>query len=268
MWWPAQAMRAAADMEMLPRVRELDDLYRYGFLPRRGQLLMVAGPPGSQKSGFALWYARKTNVRCLYFSADMAPHTAVTRHAAEMSGFPVESVAEAIDAGASDFFGEYLGASNLTFCFDSSPTLDDIADEIAAYVELFDDYPEMIIVDNAMNIEAEMGEEIAGLKMVLKELHRVARVTGAAVLVLHHTREEGDLTKPQPRSAIAGKINQLPERILTVAFDGTCFMFSPVKNRDGKGDATGSTFFRLRARPERASFEKWVAPIQYWGPAA
>jgi hypothetical protein len=47
-----------------------------------------------------------------------------------------------------------------------------VADEITAYVELWDSYPEVIVIDNAMNVEAEMGEEHAGLRLIFKELHR------------------------------------------------------------------------------------------------
>ena len=262
---PQQALRAAADADALPRVQELEALYSFGFLPRRGQILMVTGQPGSQKSGFALWFARRSKVRTLYFSADMDPHTAITRHAAEMSGFTVESVAEAIESDAIAFFEDDLSGSNIAFCFDSSPTLDDIADELSAYVELHDEYPELIVIDNALNVEAQLGEESAGLRLILKETHRLARETNAAVFVLHHTREEGTPRLPQARSAISGKVSQLPERILTVALDDRdmCFMLAPVKNRGGKQDATGGTFFRLSAKPDTARFERWIAPM--WG---
>lgn len=269
MWRPTQALRAAADADALPRVGELEGLYAYGFLPRRGQILMIAGQPGSQKSGFALWYARRSKVRTLYFSADMDAHTAITRHAAEMSGFTVESVSDAIEEEAIGFFEADLLASNISFCFDSSPTLDDIADELAAYVELNDAYPELVVLDNALNVEAQIGEESAGLRLILKETHRLARETGAAVFVLHHTREEATPRLPQPRSAISGKVSQLPERILTVALDDRdmCFMLAPVKNRGGKQDATGSTFFRLKAKPETATFERWIPPVYFPPPA-
>jgi predicted ATP-dependent serine protease len=261
---PARALSLAADADALPRVDELDGLYRFGFVPRRGQLLMVAGQPGAGKSAFALWFAQRMNARTLYFSADMDAHTAVTRLAALITGFTVDEVASGLNGPGFGYYEQELQHTSIQFCFDSGPTLQDVADEIAAYVELWDAYPEVIVIDNAMNVEAEMGEEHAGLRLIFKELHRLARETGAGVVVLHHTREEASPFIPQQRASIQGKVAQLPERILTVALDTSqgAFLFAPVKNRGGKQDATGGTYFRLTAVPERATFRPYV-PITY-----
>lgn len=263
---PSRALSLAGQAEPLPRVQELESLYRFGFLPRRGQFLLIAGQPGSGKSTFALWWAVKLNLRTLYFSADMDEFTAITRLASVLTGYTVENVVSAIENGAESYFEDILSESKIQFCFDSGPTLEDIADEIDAYVEVWDEFPELIVIDNAMNVEAEMGEEHAGLRLVFKEVHRLAREIAAAVFMLHHTREEGNPRRPQPRNAIQGKVAQLPERILTVALDDTdnCFMFSPVKNRSGKQDPTGGIFFRLTAEPEKASFRNYIPPMN-WG---
>jgi hypothetical protein len=263
---PARALSLAADADALPRVAELEPLYKYGFVPRRGQLLMVAGQPGAGKSAFALWLAQRMAAKTLYFSADMDAHTAVTRLAALITGFTVDEVSTALSGPGFGFFEESLSESNIQFCFDSGPTLQDVADEITAYVELWDSYPEVIVIDNAMNVEAEMGEEHAGLRLIFKELHRMARETGAGVVVLHHTREEASPFIPQQRASIQGKVAQLPERILTVALDTTqgTFLFAPVKNRGGKQDATGNTHFRLTAIPERATFAPYTPPETQW----
>jgi len=262
LYTPARAMIRAGQAEPLPRVQELTNLYNYGFLPRRGQFLMIAGQPGAGKSAFALWWAVKMNLRTLYFSADMDAFTAVTRLAACMTGLTIDSVGAAIENGQADYFDDVLDTSHIQFCFDSGPTLMDMADELDAYVETWDFFPELIVIDNAMNVEAEMGEEHAGLRLVFKEVHRLARESGAAVFMLHHTREEGDPFTPQPRSAIQGKVAQLPERILTVALDthDMAFRVAPVKNRSGKQDASGGTYFSMNALPERASFQSFQTP--------
>lgn len=227
---------------------------------------MVAGQPGAGKSAFALWLAQRMNARTLYFSADMDAHTAVTRLAALLTGFTVDEVSTALSGPGFGYFEEALQDSNIQFCFDSGPTLQDIADEIDAYVELWDSFPEVIVIDNAMNVEAEMGEEHAGLRLIFKELHRLARETGAGVVVLHHTREEASPFVPQQRAAIQGKVAQLPERILTVALDMNegSFLFAPVKNRGGKQDATGGTHFKLTALPERATFQPYAPAHSQW----
>lgn len=157
-----------------------------------------------------------------------------------------------------------MASNPIQWCFDSSPSLQDVADELDAYVELWDEYPPVIVVDNAMNIEGSSDEGSGGLRFVLSELHRLGRETGSAVLVLHHAREEGNPLEPSPREKVQGKVAQLPEIILTVALDGEEFKIAPVKNRNGFQDPTGKTYRRLTAIPEKATFTAYV-PKQYGG---
>lgn len=255
----SRALNVAVDAPELPRLAELESMYAYGFIPRRKEMLFICGQPGAGKSAFALWYADRLAIPTLYFSADMAPHTAVTRLAAHRGGHAIDDVSGDFDEGLGFMHHDVLTKSKVHFVFDSGPTLDDIAEELDVYVEIYDRYPEVIVVDNLMNVESGDEDDFSGQKFILKELHRLARTTGAAVLILHHLREEGDATKTQPRSAIQGKVAQLPERILNLAMDPVeqCLHLAPVKNRSGRQDASGKTFFRLRAHPERGSFSYW-----------
>jgi AAA domain len=254
----SRALYRAKDATPLPTVAELLPLHELGVLPRLGQMLMVVGQPGAGKSTFALWYAFKLGLPTLYFSADMAAHTATTRLGALVTGERVSFVADAIEGGGIDFIQDELSSSKIQWCFDSSPSLEDIADELAGYVELWDSYPKVIIIDNAMNVEGASGEDVGGIRFVLQELHRLARETGSAVLVLHHAREEGNPLEPSPREKIQGKVAQLPELILTVALDGERFKIAPVKNRNGYQDPSAKVYRQLSADPERASFGTYI----------
>lgn len=255
---PVRALYQAAESDPIPAVPELAELEALGFRPRRGQLTMIVGQPGALKSTFALWWAWRTGLETLYFSADMDSHDATTRLTACVADEQVEEISEALEVGAQSLYEAQLSELKIQFCFDSAPTLDDIADEIAAYVELHDMFPELIVIDNVLNVESELGEQHAGLHLVMKEAHRLARTTHAAVFVLHHMREEGPASEIQPRSGIAGKIAQLPERILGVAFDQAAglFRFYPLKNRGGKADPSGNGALCLRALPEKATFHR------------
>lgn len=259
-----RALHSASSAEPLPLVPELSGL---DIIPRRGQLCLIAGPPGAGKSTFVQWWVARMGLKTLYFSADMDAHDAITRLAACLSGDRTNAVSEALTGPAAAFYEGILGESSLQFAFDSAPTLDDIAEEVTAYVELHDAFPEAVIVDNLMNVEAEMGESYQGLLRVMSELHRLARVTGAAVFVLHHTTEGTSTTPgfPQPRREIQGKVSQLPEIVLTVALDShsQVFRIAKVKYRSGRADATGRTFFELAAEPERASFSTYIPPLPY-----
>lgn len=257
----SRAISTAQDSYPLPLVAELQSLHELGFLPRRGQMLMVVGQPGAGKSTFALWYVHKIGLRALYFSADMAAHTATTRYGALVLDQTVDWVADAIENGGSEYVSDELSQSKIQWCFDSSPDMQDIADELDAYVELFDAYPEIIICDNAMNIEGSSDEGTGGLRYILSELHRLARETGSAVLVLHHAREEGNPLEPSAREKVQGKVAQLPEVILTVALDDDKFKMAPVKNRNGFQDPTGNTYRVIAADPDKATFHTYVPKI-------
>jgi hypothetical protein len=252
--------------EALPEVALLSQLHGWGVRPRRGQLMMIAGQPGSMKSTFAMWWAAAMNIRTLYISADMDCHTAASRLAAVLSGDTVVSVVEQMGGPGADFYAEHLNNSRLQFAFDPSPTLDDIADELDAQVEAFDSFPDLIVCDNLMNIEAEAGESYQGMLAIMDELHRMGRFTKSAVWVLHHTTEGGtnDPRFPQPRRDIQGKVTQLPEIVLTVALDpqSNIFRAAPVKVRSGRSDANARLYTQLRALPDRAAFGPYLPAMQ------
>lgn len=205
---------------------------------------------------FAQWYVTNMGIPTLYFCADSDSNTAITRLIAERTGYLTDQIVEALENGGEEYYERYLKDSQIHFCFDSGPTLGDIAEELEAYIELWDRFPRVILVDNLVNVEAEMGEEYSGMRLISKELHRLSRETGAAVIVLHHMREVGNPLRPQPRTDLDGKVAKLPERILSVAFDPTerLFYIAVVKNRGGPSDPTGQQTFLLSADPARASF--------------
>lgn len=257
---PWRALTKTTRTAPLPEVATLRSLHAAGFKPRLGQVIMVVGQPGALKSMWAQWYADELDLPTLYFCADSDAHTALARLIAKRSGFKTDSVIAGMESGGLAYYEEWLADSKIQYCFDSGPTLQDMADELNAYVELWDAFPKLIIVDNLLNVEAETGEDFGGMRLVSREVHRMARETGAAVLILHHMREIGDPAVPQPRSDIQGKVAQIPEMILSIAHDATegAMKIALVKNRGGWNDPTGKQFFRLAARPESASFGPWV----------
>ena len=234
---------------------------------RRGQLVLLAGLPKAGKTAFCMWLAATLNQHTLYFSADSSPHTASTRIAAIATGHTVNTVTAGLAAGAGDYYSEALEDSKVQWCFDSSPSTEDIEQELAAYVEAWDAWPDLIIVDNLMNVQAS--EEFEGLKFVMSELHSLARTTGSLVIVLHHCSEAGirDTTVPPPRSSIQGKVSQLPELILTAAHDPatSTFRIAVVGNRSGPQHPDGKKFITLDAAIERCSFSHHTPSFYGYG---
>jgi hypothetical protein len=211
---------------------------------------MVAAAPNAGKSMFALIYAIQAKVPTLFFSADTDTTTVKMRASAHISGHSQETVEKLLNTDINYYNNEMDEISHIEFVFDSSPSLDDIEMEIKAYIELYGVAPQLIIIDNLMNVAAETDNEWAGLRAIMMELHDMARKTEACVLVLHHVSEQseyGRVDEPPPRRAIHGKISQLPSLILTMAFDhwGKGLRIAPVKNRFGQHIADGKDWVTL-----------------------
>ena len=217
---------------------------------RRGQVCMVAAAPNAGKSMFALIYAIKAKVPTLFFSADTDTATVMMRAASHLSGHE-QLLVESNLLSNRHYYDKYLSEmESIQFVFDSSPSLDDIELEIKAYVELFGIPPELIVVDNLMNVVSESDNEWAGLRAIMVEFHDMARKTEACVLVLHHVSEQteyGKTTDPSARRAIHGKVSQLPALIITLGFDphNQVLKVAAVKNRFGPHTADGSDHIGL-----------------------
>lgn len=217
---------------------------------RRGQVCMVAAAPNAGKSMFALIYAIKAGVPTLFFSADTDTTTVMMRAAAHTSGHSQITVESNLATDSHYYDHHFKKFGHIKWVFDSSPSLDDIEMEIRAYVELYGQAPELIVIDNLMNVAAETDNEWAGLRAIMMELHDMARKTEACVLVLHHVSEQseyGSPTKPPARRAIHGKVSQLPALILTLGYDPgqATLSVASVKNRFGPHTADASNYATL-----------------------
>lgn len=260
MWSPRQATKAAKAGEPLPQLGALGGLYAEGHNFHKGDVIMVAGLPGSAKTMFMLWAAEQFGVSALYLSCDSDAATMTSRLGAMLTGYPASKVRDEMtsDDQARDYYGDVMSTSQLTFCFDSNPSVADIEDELSAYVELHDRFPDVVIVDNLMDVFAGGESELSGHKFVLIELKRLARETGAAVFVLHHARETGAQTDmPSPRDEVAQKVSQTPAMMLTVARSDDRFHIAVVKSRHSAFDPSGQRFTTLAADLARCQFQPY-----------
>ena len=236
----------------LPEI--LPSLTRRGIRLRRAQVALVAAQPNGGKSLFSLWYSIASGVRCLYLSADTDPHTTMLRAAAIRTGLTIDQVEALIEKDAGQV-REALARLNYTrFSFDPNPGLEDIDLEVQAYEEVFGSYPELIVVDNLMNVLSGLDNEWQGMREVMSAMHTLARATEACVLVLHHVSEnDSKANYPAPRRAIQGKVSQLPELILTLAIEpgAGIFRVACVKNRHGVHDASGEDYETVYVDPPR-----------------
>lgn len=247
----------------LPRIEALRDLYAAGTNPRHGEVIMVAGRGGSQKSGFALWFCDQLDLPTLYFSADMSAFTASSRIASTRTGKDTDEVERIMSLPdgdlEKDLLNNAIADSKITFSFGGPIQLDRIDDELDAYLEVFDRYPQIIVIDNLMDMEnAEADYQVQ--MQAMSRATELARDTGCNVIVLHHASDKSwdakkDPWKPPARSEIKNGMGEKPELVLTVGLnpDGG-FHIATVKQRMGPCDPTGRKFITLDIQPELTRF--------------
>jgi hypothetical protein len=249
----------------LPRVPALGVLYQKGCRPRHGEVMMIAGRSGTQKSGFALWWTASMNLRTLYFSADMSAFTASSRLASMATGDTTEMVEAGMAAGG-EHRARYLKAlaeSKMTFSFGSPITWRQVDEEMEAYVELWDAFPEVIVFDNLMDFEgaeSDYTEQMA----VMSNATELARATGATVILLHHASDKSWEAKSSPwdppsRDQVKGGMSEKPELSLTVALDPTSleYRIAVVKQRMGPCDPTAQSYVTIRCEPDKTRFHAY-----------
>ena len=220
---------------------------------RRGWLCMVAAQPGVGKSMFALVYAAEANVPTLFFSADTEMVTVAKRVAAHVSGHEYKYVEQQLEYNPTVYDEALKRMDHIRWVQESSPTMDDIEAELLAYVELYGEYPTLIIIDNLSNVVAESDNEWQGLRRLMGEFHNLSHKTNSCVMVLHHVSESSEYLRkdrpyaPPPRRAIHGKVSALPEMILTLGYDvnDSILHVAAVKNRSGVASVNAENFVSL-----------------------
>jgi KaiC/GvpD/RAD55 family RecA-like ATPase len=242
-------------------------LTKAGIKLRKNSVTMVVAQPNGGKSAWSLHYAITSGVRTLYISADTDAKTTLLRSAAIILNRTVDSIEEQMEAGEKSEVHDALYdlEERIRFDFSPSPTLEDIALEVEAYLELYAEYPTLLVVDNLMNLVGGGDGEWSAMREAMVAMHHLARTTEACVLVLHHVSEnDSKSVYPAPRRAIQGKVSQLPEQILSVALDPNEdeFRVAAVKNRHGKHDASGYNWVGIPVDLSRMKFFESVQDLQ------
>lgn len=222
---------------------------------RQGSVTMIAGRPGSMKSLFSMFWARCMRLETLYFSADMSAFEASSRLAAMEMKIPIEKIEQMPVSEVAP----YLRGHNIQFSFGMPITWRSIHEELEAYVEVSNKYPELIIIDNLCDVEGsefEYGEQFRSMS----QISTMARDTGSTVFVLHHTTD-GDGREPalpQPLASIKNKLGEKPQQTITVAVDDETmgFRLAAVKQRGSSQNraADPKRLAFMRADPTTASF--------------
>lgn len=197
-------------------------------------MLMIAAVPNIGKSSFALYMLAKwaqQGVPSLVFSADQDEWTAMTKFTAAVTGMSFRQVQQ------SDC-EEAVRGLPVWWCWDSSPSVEDISLEVDAWCETYDNWPEVILIDNLVNVEGS--GDVQWDQAIVAQLHSLARVTKALVIVLVHASENEvkDRAWPPGPKAIINKLSKLPETVITLGADPDqgVMRLALGKSREAKAD--------------------------------
>ena len=260
----AQTLRRASHSgHSMPEVPALHELYALGVAFRPGQVVMVTGRPKAGKSNFVQWLVNQwPDHRALYNSWDTPRLTMAARQAAITTGDRQQAIIREIeeDGPGLAFYEDALAGSPVEYCFDRKPGLDHVAEELDAYVEKWDAWPDVIVCDNLLNIDGAE-ESHQEQKRILREFHELADRSGALVIVCHHATEgTKETSRPPAARDTDGKVNQIPDLVLSVANDVEAsgvgrFNLAPVANRGGHTDANAEHYISLYTDFARLRFD-------------
>jgi hypothetical protein len=231
---------------------------------RAGTVTLVAGPPGAMKTGLVLYLVLRWNVPTIYVAADVEAFEIVERSGAAITGDTMEQVR----ANPEKYTKALSTVDNVRFVYEDSPSYQDLELEVAAYAEVFGRFPEVIVVDNVVNLVGESEDEWAAHRDHAHVLHALAHRTQSAVIALAHMADDRqDPSTPAARSKLMGKISALPKAIWSLALDGDKLLVSPVKNKWGREYPSGQVFATVSVDPSRSRFYQNYSDLQNGHPA-
>lgn len=188
-----------------------------GTLQLHTGVLMVVAAPGVGKSVYAMNMV--AGRPCVYFSADTLGAIQAQRHT-RVAGDPPPY-----------------------FWVDDRPAIHPKQAEatLLGYRQLFGTYPELIVIDNYLDIVFPGGAEDP--EAAMGWLNMVAAKTGATVIVLHHvTAQFNDGETPIPLSGVRGQLARIPYGCVTLAKDFRGLRVFCVKNRYGLAEGVDTMY--------------------------
>lgn len=245
-------------------------LEKVGARPRRGQMTLVAGGPGSGKTALVVNWIIKAGLPTAYISADTDASTLAERVSAQLLNKTVDEM-EYHFAERDEVYERAIKAMadaspHVAWDFNRGPDLRSIEGSLEQFNYLNQEDPAIIVIDNLKNVYSDSdadanGEGHVRYNAVLDGLNLISGKTGACVIVLHHaTGAYEDGYTPIPMSGILGKASKDFALILTVHRGGQYQNVSIVKNRSGKADPNGSLIAPIPFDPARMLYQEDYDP--------
>lgn len=244
-------------------------LEKLGARPRRGQLTLVAGGPGSGKTALVMNWVIKAKIPTAYISADTDASTLAERVSANLLGRTVDEMEYHFskrDAVYEEALKRIQDVSpHVMWDFGKAPDIESIEGSVRQFNYLYQEDPAIIVADNLKNIWADSdgsdGQDHVRYDRVIDGLRQIGGATGAAVFILHHATgayEDGNTTIPL--SGLLGKVSKDPALVLTVHRGGQYQNVSIVKNRTGKSDPAGNLIAPIPFAADRMLYQESYDP--------
>jgi hypothetical protein len=223
----------------------------------RGGLSLVAGTPGSMKTMLIGNLVDEMKIPTLYISNDSNEATIASRLIARRTKQDSRKMREKAKDNPEWASRIISDMDWVKWNFSSSPTLEEIEEEIQAFEELYGDAPHLVVVDVLMKVDYAEESEHGTHERIIQYLDHLGRTYSAHIMVACHTSENVPGTPCQPMAAILNKITKIPTMVLTVARQDETLYVAPVKNRDGFSDSSGKTTVTLHVDPSTATVGEW-----------
>jgi replicative DNA helicase len=255
------------DQEGDPLPPVFHQLEAVGAKIRRGQVTMVAAAPGGGKSSWTSFWALNVARACaegevkgLYFSADCDKMTFGKSAVASVLNIHSNKAEKLLNDGDQQAWEKLEQLTDhMWISFQEGPSPVDIRQEVDAFAYVNGQWPDFIVVDNLMDVDASGGpdDERRSQDAVIDFLKRLGRETGAAIIVLLHVvGEYEDGVTPIPLKGLMNKVGKRARLVLTLyRADDNLVGCCVVKNTNGPARADASMEVML----------PWIPEMAWWG---
>jgi len=202
---------------------------------------LVAAAPGVGKSVMGLRITFTMRVPSLYLACDSDEDEMLVRTVQMGQNLDQETAERQIAEGGILARQVFEEVDYVRFDFPGNPDIEEIVERTRAFAEASGEWPQLIVVDNLMDVAWDDGTEREGHNSVMSRLGELARAARAAVLVLAHvTGQYEDGNQTIPLSGLMNKIGKKPRMVLTICNGSDRQVWvSVLKNRRGNADPSG-----------------------------
>lgn len=240
----------------MPEIPAYRDLYNLGCTFKQGDVIMIVGRPGTQKSGFTLHTVLSWDLPTLYLSADSAD-TTLDRVERFAGNNEIALEGGETEQGASIYF-----YSSVLFYHGDGFTPELINDLTAKYKEHFHTLPKVLVIDNLMDAKGATTDQVTQQEF-MRTIRTFSQNYAWTSIVCHHCTDKGTTADgfPSPLYEIKNDVIHNTDIVLSLGVENTHdqnntsdVRIAIIRQRTGQCDPTAKTFINLKCDHSRGRF--------------